>query len=203
MKRNRPANLATMPKQTKETTEPSAGPRRRAPRPHDATALTEREEVVVARVGELHDVNFDAMNAVANIYRVAGAVRNHMEREVLSPDGISWTGFTALFVLWVWGPQETRHLAEECGVAKGTLTGIMTTLESKGLITRSGHPDDGRLVLIDLTKRGLNMIRRLFPLFNRHETLVLGGLSRSEQVQLAKLLRKVLRHVDTLDRAGR
>lgn len=161
-------------------------------------ALSKREEQVAARVGELHDVDFAAMGVISNIYRVAGAVRNHMEREVLNPDGISWTGFTALFVLWVWGAQEARHLAEECSVSKGTLTGIVTTLESKGLIVRSSHPADGRLVLVSLTERGRSMIRRLFPQFNQHEALVAEGLTSTEQAQLARLLRKVLRHVDTV-----
>ena len=172
---------------------------RRSPRNNEASALTDREEQVAERVGELHDVDFEATSVVSNIYRVASAVRNHMERDVLSPDGISWTGFTALFVLWVWGPQETRHLAEECGVAKGTLTGIVTTLEAKGLISRASHPDDGRLVLIELTRRGQTTIRRLFPLFNRHEALAVGSLSNTEQVLLARLLRKMLREVDSLD----
>jgi MarR family transcriptional regulator, organic hydroperoxide resistance regulator len=67
------------------------------------------------------------------------AVRNRMERDVLSTDGLSWTGFTALFVLWVWGPHEARYLAEECGVSKGTMTGISTTLVDKGLIAKNWH----------------------------------------------------------------
>ncbi len=168
------------------------------PRTIDTNVLTPRELQVAARVGELHDVDFLAMSAVSNIYRVAGAIRNHMERDILGPDGISWTGFTALFVLWVWGPQEARHLAAECNVTKGTLTGIMTTLTGKGLIIRSSHPDDGRLILIKLTPRGLTTIRRLFPSFNKHEALVAGSLSQQEQERLAALLRKMLGHVEAL-----
>lgn len=164
-----------------------------------ADGLNERERAVAARVGELHQIDFVATQAVSNIYRVASAVRNHMEREVLSVDGLSWTGFTALFVMWVWGPQEARHLAEECGVSKGTLTGIVTTLESKGLITRSSHPDDGRLVLVGLTRSGRTIIERLFPRFNQHEAAVADGLTSSEQHELARLLRKMLAHVEQID----
>jgi MarR family transcriptional regulator, organic hydroperoxide resistance regulator len=164
-----------------------------------ANELTEREQAVAARVGELHEIDFLATQAVSNIYRVASAVRNHMERDVLSVDGLSWTGFTALFVLWVWGPQEARHLAEECGVSKGTMTGIATTLESKGLVTRKSHPDDGRLVLIELTKSGKTTIERLFPRFNKHEAQAAGGLTNNEQTELARLLRKMLAHVESLE----
>lgn len=172
----------------------------RSNRPDSSEAcLNERERAVAARVGELHEIDFPAMQAVSNIYRVASAVRNHMEREVLSVDNLSWTGFTAMFVLWVWGPQEARHLAEECGVSKGTLTGIVNTLETKKLITRSSHPEDGRLVLVSLTRSGRSIIEKLFPRFNQHEAAVAGGLDPDEQHELARLLRKMLAHVEVID----
>ena len=44
-----------------------------------------------------------------------------------------------LFVLWIWGDQQTRHLAEEAGVTKGTLTGVLKTLEKRGLARRRAH----------------------------------------------------------------
>lgn len=160
------------------------------------TAPTEREAQVAERVGELHDIDFAAMAVVANVYRVANAVRNRMEREVLGGDALSWTGFTALYVLWVWGPQETRNLAVECGVSKGTLTGILTTLEGRGLVARGPHATDGRLVVVSITTRGRTMIKRLFPVFNRQETHVASALSERERIQMAGLLRKVLAHVE-------
>jgi DNA-binding MarR family transcriptional regulator len=170
-------------------------PARRSSKAPDLDAIALREAQVAERVGELHDVDFTAMAAVSNVYRVAGAVRNVMERDVLAPDGLSWTGFTALWVLWIWGPQEARHLAEECGVTKGTLTGIVSTLEAKGLLERDSPPTDGRLVLVGLTAKGRETIRRLFPLFNQHEAKVVSALTVKEQEQLAMLLRRVLGNV--------
>lgn len=155
---------------------------------------------MAARVGALHDIDFPSMNVVQNVYRVANAVRARMERDVLSESGLSWTSFTALFVLWVWGPMETRHLAEECGVTKGTLTGVLATLESKGHVVRSRHETDGRLVVVHLTPGGRALIRRLFPRFNAGETETVEVLTAAEQVTLARLLRKVLTHVEAGDR---
>jgi MarR family transcriptional regulator, organic hydroperoxide resistance regulator len=161
--------------------------------------LTPTERDVAARVGELHDVDFAAMAAIANVYRVASAVRNHMEREVLGPDQLSWTAFTALYVLWIWGDQESRRLAEECSVSKGTLTGVVTTLESRGLVARKSSPTDGRLVVIGLTAKGRSSIKRLFPKFNDHEALVTSRLDDSQRRSLAHLLREVVRSVDELE----
>jgi MarR family transcriptional regulator, organic hydroperoxide resistance regulator len=160
--------------------------------------LTAAERDVAATVGELHNVDFAAMAAVANVFRVASAVRNHMEREVLGPDQLSWSGFTVLFVLWVWGDQESRHLAEKCGVSKATLTGIVSTLHSRRLVSRRPNPNDGRMVVVGLTPDGRSTITRLFPKFNEHEALVTGRLSDDERRSLAHLLRQVLRSVEDL-----
>lgn len=171
-------------------------------RPQHRSSSGEREDAVAAKVGTLHDIDFAAMNAVQNVYRVANAVRVAMERDVLAQAGLSWTSFTALFVLWVWGPQETRHLAEECGVTKGTLTGVVNTLEAKGLVGRTPHGEDGRLVVVTLTPAGRRMIRRVFPQFNEQETLFMGALTATEQRTLTSLLRKVLGHVEGLGDSG-
>ena len=174
----------------------SSGSTRPARRATRWSQPTEREAQVAARVGELHDIDFAAMAMVSNVYRVANAVRARVEREVLGADGLSWTGFTALFVLWVWGPQETRHLAEECGVTKGTLTGVLTTLEKRGWVERRAHADDGRLVVVSMTAPGRRVIRRLFPGFNQQEAAVSAALTEREGEELTRLLRKVLAHVE-------
>ena len=153
------------------------------------------ERDIRARIGE-QPLDFAAMAAVSNIYRAANAIRHHMERRVLAGEDLSWAAFTVLFVLWIWGEQQTRHLAAEAGVTKGTLTGVLKTLEKRGLARRRQHGEDGRLVLVSLEPKGLAVIERLFPAFNQGEAFVSGALSRDEKLQLAALLRKITRPVE-------
>ena len=134
------------------------------------------------------------MAAVFNIYRAANAIRHHMEQQVLAEEDLSWAAFTVLFVLWIWGDQQTRHLAAEAGVTKGTLTGVLKTLEKRGLARRRGH-DGRRLVLVSLEPKGQEVIERLFPAFNMGEALVSASLTEREKTQLATLLRKIIRTV--------
>jgi len=143
-----------------------------------------------------HELDFTAMSAVSNIYRAGSAVRNHMERTLLADYDLSWVAFTVLWVLWIWGEQETGHVAEEAGVTKGTLTGVMKTLHTRKLIRRRPHRSDRRRVLIALTKAGERLIEQLFPEFNKHEAFVVSGLSALEQLELARLLRLVLQRVN-------
>lgn len=145
-------------------------------------------------------LDFSAMSAVSNIYRAGAAVRNHMEREVLSAYDLSWVAFTVLWVLWIWGDQETGHVASEARVTKGTLTGVVKTLAARRLVRRIPHRDDRRRVSIGLTRAGTAMSEEIFPVFNAHETLAVGSLGAVEQRDLAHLLRRVLAQISEVDR---
>jgi DNA-binding MarR family transcriptional regulator len=160
----------------------------------EANVVSEAERDIRARLND-HELDFVAMSAVSNIYRTGSAVRNHMERSLLADYDLSWVAFTVLWVLWIWGNQETGHVASEAGITKGTLTGVMKTLQSRKLIKRIPHRDDRRRVSICLTKAGERLIEQVFPEFNAHETLAVSALSASEQHELARLLRLVLKQV--------
>src|ERR1043165_9825817 len=147
-----------------------------------AQDLVQAERDIRARVGD-SELDFAAMAAVSNIYRAANAIRNHMERKVLAGEDLSWAAFTVLFVLWIWGEQQTRDLAAEAGVTKGTLTGVLKTLEKRGLARRRAHESDGRLVLVSLEPKGLAVIERLFPAFNMGEAFVSSSLDEPEKQQ--------------------
>lgn len=162
---------------------------------HDPDALLEAERDIRERLGS-RSLDFDALAAVSNIYRAANAVRNRMEKDVLSSAGLSWGGFTILFVLWVWGDRETAQLARDCGVAKGTLSGMVATLERADMVSRSKHPEDGRKVMVHLDRGGRETIENLFPVFNGYEAKYTGNLTDEERRELSRLLRKVTATAD-------
>jgi DNA-binding MarR family transcriptional regulator len=166
----------------------------------EANIVSQAERDIRARLDE-HDLDFTAMSAVSNIYRAGSGVRNHMERELLAQYDLSWVAFTVLWVLWIWGDQETGHVAAEAGITKGTLTGVIKTLQARRLIRRLPHRDDRRRVSIGISKAGERLIERLFPEFNRHETLAVSALSDAEQLELARLLRIVLKTISDTDQA--
>jgi len=171
----------------------------------DASELVRAEQDVQARLTELgidHDIDVVSMAAVANVFRVASAARSRFERTVLAPAGLSFTAFTVLWVLWVWGELESRHVAVEAGITKGTLTGVVTTLERRGLVSRRSNEQDRRQVLVSSTADGAELMGVLFPRFNAEEAHVRGSLDDDEARQLAHLLRRVLRRIEVLDGNG-
>jgi DNA-binding MarR family transcriptional regulator len=160
--------------------------------------LLPAERKVLDALGD-RPLDFRAMWAVSNLFRASAAIRRHMEANVLAADRLSWTAFTGLWVLWVWGEMESRDFAQAVGVSRPTATGVVTTLEGRGFVRRKKDTRDGRMVLVSLTAVGRRKIERLFPSFNAEEVVVTAHLDAGEQDVLARLLRSMYRAVDRND----
>ncbi|MBM3711158.1 MAG: MarR family transcriptional regulator [Actinobacteria bacterium] len=155
-----------------------------------AHTLSETERQVSTLLKGMN-IDFKAMAVVSNLFRAASAVRNHLEREILSRHGLSWTGFVVLWVVWVWESIETRTIAEEVGTSKASLTGVLKTLERDGLIIKKQSKIDRRLVLVTLTSDGRRMMKKIFPEFNKEEIFLASFIKPAEQRGVADALRGI------------
>ncbi len=158
--------------------------------------LTETESAVTQKLDGLV-LDFEAMAIASNLFRAANAVRNHMERTVLAPHDLTWTAFVVLWVTWIWEPIETRTIAAEGGFSKATLSGVLTTLESRGFVSRSKSETDGRLVMVRLTTAGCRLMKKLFPKFNAEERFVVANINPKERGEAADMLRAICLAVKT------
>jgi DNA-binding MarR family transcriptional regulator len=163
--------------------------------------LLPAERKVLQELGDL-PLDFRAMAVVSNVFRASAAIRRHLESKVLAADRLSWTSFVVLWVLWVWGEMESRDLAAAVGISRPTSTGVVTTLERRGLVQRKRNEADGRMVRVSLTSEGLKKIQALFPRFNDEERVVTAHLAAADQERLARQLRSMLRTVSPDNGAG-
>jgi MarR family transcriptional regulator, organic hydroperoxide resistance regulator len=164
------------------------------PRPTRLDDPIQAERDIIARLGDEDiDLDYEALSVVSNIYRAASAIRRHMEQEVLAPERLSWTAFVTLWVLWIWGEMEARHLAGEANVTKGTLTGVLDTLERRELVQRRRHEDDRRLVSVAITPAGEALIARIYPAFNAQESAIAGLMNGRQRRSVTEGLRRVVR----------
>ena len=162
----------------------------------DAEHTLEATEQAVADRLRGMPIDMSAMAAVSNVYRAANAVRNRVERTVLAPHDLTWTGWVVLWVVWIWGDIESRHVAAEAGISKGTLTGVVNTLMTRGLLSRRVHPDDARRVLLSLSPKGQELMTAVFPEFNAVEAAVTRDLSDAQILQMARSLRSVVQQAE-------
>lgn len=157
-------------------------------------AVGHQEQAVMTRLRDA-DHDLEALALASNVFRVATAMRRRLEQRALHGTGLSWTAFKVLWVLWIWGERETRFVATEADVTKGTLTGVVDTLEKRGLVVRRRHDDDRRLVSIALSDDGLDLITEVFPAFNREERAIADLLHPADQHAMIGALRRLVHNL--------
>jgi MarR family transcriptional regulator, organic hydroperoxide resistance regulator len=161
----------------------------------DRHTLAETEKAMNAHVGDLA-LDFPAAAAVSSLYRAANAVRVYLTNSVLREHGLTWTGFVVLWVVWIWDGLETRRAAENAAISKATLTGVVKTLEARGLMTRRISDTDRRLVNLELTPAGVGLMKQLYPAFNAAEAEIVAGLTPRGLNQLTNSLRSIVTELE-------
>ncbi|MDA8026060.1 MAG: MarR family winged helix-turn-helix transcriptional regulator [Actinomycetota bacterium] len=158
--------------------------------------LNETEKTISEKLSGL-PIDFQAQATVANLYRAANATRKYFTNTVLKDYDLSWTGFVVLWVVWIFDGIETRHAADEAGISKSTLSGIIKTMESRGLLERRFDASDKRLVHLHLTQNGGATMVELFPKFNLKEVETVSPLDKGGVDQLGHMLKSIITHLES------
>ena len=141
-------------------------------------------------------IDFAATQAMSSLYRTANSVRSHLTRTVLREHDLTWTGFVVLWIVWIWEGRETRDVADSAGISKGTLTGVVHTLQARGWLTREPVEGDKRLVLLQMTPTGIALMEEIYPAFNAAEADAVGVLSPRAIADLTRSLRRITNHLE-------
>jgi MarR family transcriptional regulator, 2-MHQ and catechol-resistance regulon repressor len=83
------------------------------------------------------------------------------------------------------------QLAEKTLVTKGTLTGIIDRLESKGLVRREVPPENRRCFIVALTPQGEQMFEVIFPAHIAYLKERLSVLSDAEMESIRMALKQL------------
>jgi DNA-binding MarR family transcriptional regulator len=142
-----------------------------------------------------------ATESVINLIRTASMLTGELERR-FRRHGLTGPGFNALMVLaGATGPLSPYQVGERLLVTRGTVTGLLDTLQRQGHIRRVPHPDDRRMLLIELTDRAYMLLEEvrgdLFPA----QAAMMVVLTEQEKESLIRTLGKL--QVALLERAAR
>ena len=134
--------------------------------------------------------------------RVIRAVDQH-SRKLVQAYGL--TGPQALLLTEVVRGERLSigTLANRVSLSHATVTDIVTRLESRGVVTRSRDPDDGRRVLVKATSEGEVIYRQSVPLLQESFVRRLDELEEWERWQLLASLQRiaVMMNAEDLDAA--
>lgn len=136
----------------------------------------------------------DPLNSQTHVWimRACGAILN-AQAEELRPLGLSPSAFNVLMALH----NTDRHTLEPCQLAdrllvsRPSITGLIDTLQAKGLVVRRPHADDRRRVLVELTDAGMQTLQEHFGRHYDEQNAAFAGLTDDEKMRLIELLRRV------------
>ena len=131
-----------------------------------------------------------ALITYVKLMRATGSVTEKMHRH-LKGQGLTNSQFGVLEALLHLGPLCQREIGEKILKTGGNMTLVIDNLEKHGLVERVQDKQDRRFLKIHLTTQGFDLISRVFP---RHATIaeeVFAILSKDEQEQLGRLLKKL------------
>lgn len=115
-------------------------------------------------------------------------LQDDLERLDLTPPQ-----FYVLATIGYTGGIPFSEIGEKMMVTVSNLTGIVDRLEEKGLVTRERDAHDRRIVRVRLTEKGSKLYKNTTPLFEKSISQFFSPLSKSQQKELASLLRKLIR----------
>ena len=85
-------------------------------------------------------------------------------------------------------PLTPTEVSARLTVTSATVTGLLDTLETRGLARRRPHPADRRSVLVEITDDGRRLLDGLVPELIEHEKRWAAALTPSRREQLLRLL---------------
>ena len=103
--------------------------------------------------------------------------------------GLSLVGFQVVALLEMHGPMPMTRLADELGVALPNATGIVGRLAERGIVARGTDPADRRVVRIDLTDTGRNLINDMESARRDRLRRLVGVLTDDQQRRLLRSVR--------------
>ena len=113
-----------------------------------------------------------------------------IQRQTVSESGLTPPQYAVLHLLWEKDGRPFKEFADYLMCSRATITGVIDTLERKGLVERKANSEDRRSILATLTDAGRNMQQETPKLEKTYDTCC-AGLSLIELQQLSFLLNKL------------
>ncbi len=131
--------------------------------------------------------------SMGEVYRLVDLVAKklmRLQRRQIGSYELTPAQYSVLRLLWRRDGRQFNELASACCCSPPTITGVVDTLEKKGLVAREANPRDRRSLLVRLTVEGRAMERGTPGL----DAILEGcceGLRHDELRQLSELLSKL------------
>lgn len=151
-----------------------------------------KHEVIQSVAARYTKVDPVALEAFLYLLRVSSDVLSRAEA-FMGARGLSQGRFTVLMLL---NRDPTAAvcpstLADQAGVTRATMTGLIDGLEREGLVSREDDLLDRRMVRVQLTETGQERLRSMLPAYFELIARMMHHLTSSDQQTLIDLVKKI------------
>jgi len=130
-----------------------------------------------------------ATEIVLNVVRTGMALHARVETIVREYGLPSATSLGVLEVLRAAGePMQPSAIAHRLLSSRPAMSGVLDTLQRRGLVRREAHPDSKRGRLVKITPAGMEVLDRVLPVLHRTEATWMTRLREHQQKQLVESL---------------
>jgi len=112
--------------------------------------------------------------------------------EQLEPWGFSALEFSLLGVCYSAGTTTVTKLAEVIPIDSGRISRIVNRLHNRGLISRQRMASDRRVVKLQLSDDGRDLVPRLVQLVENYNKMLLTGISVEDQARFVAICHKII-----------
>lgn len=149
---------------------------------------------------EFPDASRLATETFLNIGILVGTVQAVVDKLVAREGLPSAAAFNVLSVLGGDpAPLRPSVIAQRMMVTRATITGLLDTLERRGLIRREPGLGDGRSREVSLTDTGSDVVNRLVPAMHTFERELMEVLSHAQLRQLGRMVAALQARIASID----
>jgi DNA-binding MarR family transcriptional regulator len=116
--------------------------------------------------------------------------------EAIRRCGLTHAQFDILATLGNTPGMSCKELGEKTLITKGTLTGVLDRLETRGLLARAPAAQDKRSLFVRLTPAGEALFAEVFPQVVAHGKQLFAGYSSADFEQLEQQLGRLKQQID-------
>ncbi|AUJ23887.1 MULTISPECIES: MarR family winged helix-turn-helix transcriptional regulator [Virgibacillus] len=109
-----------------------------------------------------------SLKAFVVLIKASKALQDYV-MEDMKNYGMKTSEFTILETLYHKGKQTVREISESVLIKTGSITYVIDKLEEKGLLQRKHSQEDRRVVYIDITDKGKQLMDEIFP---KHQQVI-------------------------------
>lgn len=118
------------------------------------------------------------------------AIQEQINKDI-SSYGMRTSDFAVLEALYHKGKQTIREISNAVLINTGSITYVIDKLEAKGLLERSNCKEDRRVVYIQITEQGKQLMGEIFPKHQKVIEDIFSDVTKEEKELIIDILKRV------------